>query len=234
MSGHIRLRGSIRRRLIVQLLIGAALLATLMFLVVQRYARELASQSQDEILSASVTAILDSAAVRNGDLSVDIPYFAFSMLGNLNNDRVFYAITRNGSFLTGYPDLPEPDAGTDSTLRFRTAQYLGEEIRMATATRRLSVSGLPDFIEVTMAQTRYGLSQQLAGISRTVAGFGIGFFVLAALFGIIAAQSAIHPLRQLAGSVSRRPWQKRYYWLLKPFPMRKRFQKKRFFTNTDN
>lgn len=204
MSTSVLLRGSIRRRLITHLLVGAALLATLMFLVVQRYARDLAGQSQDEILAASVTAILDSAAVRQGDLTVDIPYFAFSMLGNISEDRVFYAIRRNGSFLTGYPDLPKPFAAAGSTPRFQTDTYDGEEVRMATATRRLSVEGQPDFIEVTVAQTRYGLRQQLAGISQTVAGFGIGFFVLAAFFGILAAQSAIKPLRQLAESVSRR------------------------------
>ena len=188
MSRPILLRGSIRRRLIIQLLVGAALLATLMFLVVQRYARDLAGQSQDEVLAASVTAILDSAAVRQGELTVDIPYFAFSMLGNISEDRVFYAITRNGAFLTGYPDLPKPFATSGSTPRFQTDIYDDEEIRMATATRRLSVAGQPDFIEVTVAQTRYGLRQQLAAISQTVAGFGIGFFVLAALFGILAAQ----------------------------------------------
>ena len=110
MNTPILLRGSIRRRLIIQLLAGAALLASLMFLVVQNYARDLAGQSQDEILSASVTAILDSASVRDGDLTVDIPYFAFSMLGNISDDRVFYAITRNGDFLTGYSDLPKPVA----------------------------------------------------------------------------------------------------------------------------
>ena len=98
MNTPILLRGSIRRRLIIQLLAGAALLASLMFLVVQNYARDLAGQSQDEILSASVTAILDSASVRDGDLTVDIPYFAFSMLGNISDDRVFYAITRNGEY----------------------------------------------------------------------------------------------------------------------------------------
>ncbi len=204
MNTPILLRGSIRRRLIIQLLAGAALLASLMFLVVQNYARDLAGQSQDEILSASVTAILDSASVRDGDLTVDIPYFAFSMLGNISDDRVFYAITRNGDFLTGYSDLPKPIASNGILPRFQTAHYDGEEIRMATATRRLSVSGTPDFVEVTVAQTRYGLRQQLAGISQTVAGFGIGFFVIAAVFGILAAQSAIQPLRQLAGSVSRR------------------------------
>ena len=162
MNTRILLRGSIRRRLIIQLLTGAALLASLMFLVVQNYARDLAGQSQDEILSASMTAILDSASVRNGDLTVDIPYFAFSMLGNISEDRVFYAITRNGAFLTGYPDLPKPVASSGIAPRFQTARYDGEEIRMATATRRLSVSGTPDFVEVTVAQTRYGLRQQLA------------------------------------------------------------------------
>ena len=204
MSHPILLRGSIQRRLIVQLLSGAALLAGLMFFVVQNYARDLAGQSQDEILAASVTAILDSASVRDGDLTVDIPYFSFSMLGNISEDRVFYAITRNGSFLTGYPDLPKPAAATSTGPRFRTATYDGESIRLVTATRRMSVGNQPDFIEVTVAQTRYGLRRQLAGISRTVAGFGLGFFALAAVFGIFAAQSAIQPLRQLAGSVSRR------------------------------
>ncbi|SPF81124.1 sensor histidine kinase [Pseudoprimorskyibacter insulae] len=204
MTGAVRKKGSIRRRLIIQLLGGAALLAILMFVVVRLYARDLAADSQDEILSASVTSILDAAAVRNGTLALDIPYSAFSMLGNVSDDRVFYTVTRNDAFVTGYQDLPTPQQGRISETRFRTATYRDVEIRMVTAARRLSIAGVPEVVEVTVAQTRDGLRQTLNEISRTVAMFGIGFFLLAAFLGVLAAQSAIGPLRQLAGSVSRR------------------------------
>jgi two-component system sensor histidine kinase TctE len=204
MRGAVRKRGSIGRRLMAQLLAGAALLAVLMFFVVRGYARDLASDSQDEILSASVLSILDAAAVRNGELALDIPYSAFSMLGNVSEDRVFYAITQNGTFLTGYADLPNPEEGQQGQMRFQTATYDDVPVRMATAARRLSIAGEPQIVEVTVAQTRDGLRQTLSRISSTVAGFGVGFFLLAAFLGALATQSAIGPLRQLAGSVSRR------------------------------
>jgi two-component system sensor histidine kinase TctE len=198
------LRTSIRARLIVQLLAGAALLALLVALVVRSYARDLASESQDVILAASATAILDASAVRNGALALDIPYAAFSMLGNSSDDRVFYAITQNGTFLTGYEDLPSPAPGNGTTPRFRTATYQQAEIRMATAVRRVAIDGRPEVLEVTIAQTRDGLRQRLAVISRTVAGFGLGFFALAAFLGLLTVRSTIAPLRTLASSVARR------------------------------
>jgi two-component system sensor histidine kinase TctE len=203
MSGT-RLRASIRARLITQLLAGAVLLALLVVLVVRSYARDLASESQDVILAASVTSILDASAVRNGKLALDIPYAAFTMLGNTSDDRVFYAVTRNGAFLTGYEDLPRPAPGTGPGLRFRSATYKGAGIRMATAARRLAIDGQPEILEVTVAQTRDGLRQRLVAISRTVAGFGIGFFALAAFLGLLTVRSASGPLRALADSVARR------------------------------
>ncbi len=207
MSGAVRTQGSIRRRLLAQLLIGAALLAVLIVYVVRGYARDLASDAQDNILAASVTAILDATVIRNGALSVDIPYSAFSMLGNVSQDRIFYAIRRNGEIITGYEDLPRlaaPAPGRAGTARFQTEAYRGDEVRMATASRRFSIEGRPERIEVTVVQTRDGLRQTLAGISRDVGLFGLGFFALAAFLGWLAARSAIQPLSALATSVSHR------------------------------
>ena len=72
--------GSLRNRLALMLIGGAALLAVLLFFAVRDYAVQVAQQGQDNILAASVTSMLDAAALRDGDIEVDIPYAAFSML----------------------------------------------------------------------------------------------------------------------------------------------------------
>ena len=90
MTGWPRARGSIRRRLTLQLLTSAAILAVILFLIVSSFARQISAESQDRILSASVASILDAVSVASGEVSVDIPYSAFTMLDNPSDDRVFY------------------------------------------------------------------------------------------------------------------------------------------------
>ncbi|MFT7594259.1 MAG: two-component system sensor histidine kinase TctE [Paracoccaceae bacterium] len=197
-------RGSIRRRLTVLLLSSAAALAVVLYFVFQNFARQLVEESHDNILAASVTAILDAAAVRQGQVTIDIPYSAFSMLGNVSDDRVFYAISQDAAFLTGYQDLPHPTASAFPGPRFETRSFQGQQVRMATSERALSISGKPVQLRASVAQTRDGQVQTLAQISRTAMFFGLGFFALAAALTVLAVQSTIRPLQQLAESISRR------------------------------
>ena len=76
MSEPINIRGSIRRRLMLTLMLGALVLAVGLFFTIQRLAIQLAEESQDNILRASATAILDSASVTRGELDLDLPYSA--------------------------------------------------------------------------------------------------------------------------------------------------------------
>ena len=94
--------GSLRNRLVLTLIGGAAVLALLLFFSVRNYAVQVAQQGQDNILDASVTSMLDAAALRDGVVELDLPYSAFSMLGTPADDRVFYAILQDGEFLSGY------------------------------------------------------------------------------------------------------------------------------------
>ncbi|MHA1549438.1 MAG: sensor histidine kinase [Alphaproteobacteria bacterium] len=205
MSGNVQSSGSIRRRLTLQLVMSAAVLATILFVLVQNFARQVAEESQDATLTASVTSILDSTTVRAGEVLVDIPYAALSMLGNVSDDRVFYRVMAGDAYLTGYTDLPEVDlADGQGEIGFLTADYRGEDIRMVTASRRLSVNGQPVKITASVAQTRNGQAATLARISLTAAYLGLGFFIVAVFLGLLAAQSSVRPLKQLARSVSRR------------------------------
>ncbi|MFT5346585.1 MAG: two-component system sensor histidine kinase TctE, partial [Dinoroseobacter sp.] len=197
--------GSIRRRLTVQLVGSAALLAAILYLVVQDFARDLAQQAQDSILVASVTSILDAASVRAGEISVDIPYTALSMLGTLSDDRVFYTVKIGEAVLTGYDDLPVSKTDFDASgQRFSTTEYRGEDVRFVTGTRQLSVEGRTERMLVTVAQTRDRQQAILAQITRTSLLMGLGFFVIAAILALLAAQSAVRPVNRLAEIVSRR------------------------------
>ena len=88
------------------LLLSAAGIAILLYVVVQSVAEQIAQESQDNILAASAISILDSARVVEGDISIDLPYSSLSMLDSVTDERAFYAIRLNDEFLSGYPDLP--------------------------------------------------------------------------------------------------------------------------------
>ena len=64
MNDALKATGSIRRRLTVQLLSGAAILTIILVFIVRSFSQQLAEQSQDNILNASLTAILDASSIK--------------------------------------------------------------------------------------------------------------------------------------------------------------------------
>ncbi|MDJ0858432.1 MAG: sensor histidine kinase [Dinoroseobacter sp.] len=195
--------GSIRQRLLGFLLVGAAAMAILLYFIVRSVAGQLAQESQDNILTASAYSVVDSTRVRSGELIVDIPYFAFSMLGNLSDERVFYSIRLGGEFLSGYEELPSLE-NIDGELAFQSAEFLGQDVRIATARRPISLSEGSSVLEVSIAQTRQGLSDTLARISGLAAALGLVFFMVAAVLATLIANTTIRPIDRLTASLSRR------------------------------
>ena len=196
--------GSLRYRLAVTLIGVVAVLTLLFYFVLRAYAAQIALQSQDNILSASVTAILDAAVIRDGVVKVDIPYAAFSMLNTETDDRVFYAIYQNSDLLSGYADLPLPQRESRMSSTYESGLYLGVAIRQITASRVLVGADTRTRITATVAQTQDSLSGILQRIARNAALYGVGFFSLAVVLAIWATSSTIAPLKRLAESVARR------------------------------
>lgn len=197
MMGH----GSIYRRLIVQLVGSAALLASILFLMVQGFSRQLAVEAQDNTLLASATAILESVSVQQGEIVADIPYFAFAMLGNVSQDRVFYKIMLGGEVLTGYDDLPDSTAAGPQSW---TDDYRGQPVRIAQVARALpSGTGLGQ-VRIVLAQTQDGLVQKLAWTQRMSVLLGIAFFGIATILAVLTARSSVRPMAVLAEAVARR------------------------------
>ena len=204
MTDPINIKGSIRRRLLMTLMTGALVLAVGLFFTFQRLAIQLAEESQDNILRASATAILDSASVSRGELDLDLPYSAFSMLSNVSNDRVFYAVHANGSFLTGYDDLPLPEKIDGNEATFKTHKYFDETIRLVSMARTLSTGDSPIHMSVVIAQTQDGQAELMNRIFRIASFVGSAVFLLVVTLAILSARTTIGPLVRLAESVERR------------------------------
>lgn len=204
MTSSFSASGSLRNRLVLTLIGGAAVLALLVFFTVRNYAEQLAQQGQDAILIASAASILDAAAMRDGTVEIDIPYVSFSMLSSSSDDRVFYEISQDGVFLSGYEDLPAQIFPESERRAFASLIYRGEPVRVITAGRTLIGADRPTKITVTLAQTQDALSGTLRNISYNAGLFGAVFFALAVVLSIWVSSSTIGQLNRLTNSVIRR------------------------------
>jgi two-component system sensor histidine kinase TctE len=196
--------GSLRNRLAMILTGGAAVLAILLFFIVRGYAAQIAQEGQDNILSASVSSILDAAVLREGVVELDFPYASLSMLSTSADDRVFYAIYQDGELLSGYEGLEVPQREQGDERTFSSLKYDNMTVRVATAHRTLIGVDVPRLVSVSVAQTQDALSETLNRISLNVALFGTGFFALATALSFWATSSTIGQLSRLTTSVTRR------------------------------
>lgn len=196
---------SIRQRLFFQLAGVAAVLSLAFFLAVREVAERAAEGTQDDILIASATAIADSLRSEGNGVTLELPYAALSMLGTINEDRVFYRIVAAQKTLTGYADLPLPS----TTPRLgepilATFDYRGEEVRAVSVSRAIGPASDATNVIVTVAQTRLGLEAISRKITATATGVGVGFFLLATALSLWAARSALKPIERMTDSVTRR------------------------------
>ncbi len=199
---------SLRRRLLLWLLVPLVLIGVVALVETYRSARLLADQVSDRVLAGSAQAIGERVVVGDdGALEVDIPYVALDMLTSAAQDRVFYRIDGPpGTFITGYQGLPEPDAGADphTGLSFRDAVFRNEPIRVAVLNGAAStgLSSIP--FRVTVAETtnaRQRLSEDI--LLRSAARQGV-LILSAAIIVWLAVSAGLRPLYRLEAALGRR------------------------------
>ncbi len=201
----IRGAPSLQLRLILQLLGVAALLAVVLYLTVRTVANQAAEATQDGVLGAATLAIAERLQGGEERVGIDLPYEAFSILGSISADRVFYRIDAANKTLTGYADLPLPDeTGPSMAPVFYTRRFRDAEVRLAAVTRTVLVNRQPVPVLVLVAQTRQGQDAIAQSVAQRAAALGLGFFALAALLSFLAAKSTLRPISRLAEAVGRR------------------------------
>ena len=170
----------------------------------RHYAVQVAQQGQDNILLASITSMLDAAAIREGGVEVDIPYSAVSMLSTTADDRVFYAIYKDGNFLSGYNELTISKPIEMHDPLFQSRIFQDAMLRQVSASRTLIGADKRIEIQIVLGQTQDALAKTIEQISRNTALLGMGFFILTAGLSFWATALSIGPLNKLTTSVTRR------------------------------
>lgn len=197
--------GSLRAKLVVQLLVVAAALAVLLYFTVRTTADRAAEATQDAILGAATTSIAEQLRATEDGIEVDLAYATFSMLGAIGQDRLFYRIDIGGKTVTGYDDLPLPEVQPASlAAAFYTAPYLDTELRIAVVARSMIVGKGPVPVLVMVGQTRLGQAAIADSLANRAALVGLGFFLLAVPLSLLSAGSVFNPINRLAEAVGRR------------------------------
>ncbi|NIE87008.1 MULTISPECIES: sensor histidine kinase N-terminal domain-containing protein [unclassified Burkholderia] len=142
------------RRLNLRMQVALWLLAPLLgllaldsWLTYQR-AMSAAHHAFDRTLASSLKSIREGVRLDQGEVIVDLPYLALEMFESNDGGKIYYQIREDGGRnVTGYPDLPQPEANAEPFQPvFYDAPYRGEQLRMAAL--RLPVHDVPT------AQTR--------------------------------------------------------------------------------
>ncbi|MBI4921454.1 MAG: sensor histidine kinase [Devosia nanyangense] len=197
-------RYSLRRRLLVGLMIALLAIAAVAIADTWREAQSTANSVSDRVLAGSVLAIAERVIVtEDGTLEVDVPYVALEMLTSAAQDRVFYRVDGPAGFITGYQNLPTAEEAT-AEVAFSDAVFRGDAIRVAVLERAASsgVSAIPFSVtvaETTIARTR--LAQSLL----FQAAIRLAVLILAAAAILwFAISSSLAPLYRLRDAIARR------------------------------
>lgn len=195
---------SLRRRLLLWLLMATAVLGLVALVDTWREALRTAQSVSDRVLVGSALAIAERVTVdQSGGLEVDIPFSSLEMLASTAQDKVFYRVDGPvGSFLTGYRDLAVVSA--PGGVGFADGVYGQVGIRSATLLREVSTGAKSIAFSVTVAES----TRARAALARAIlfrSALRLGFLMLG-VAGIVwvGVTLALRPLERLGEAIAER------------------------------
>ena len=198
-------QSSIRNRLLFQLGAVTFAISLSIFLVVRLVVVQAVTATQDGLLKVAVQSVTDKIYIVDEQVSVDLPYDTFSLLGAMGEDRIFYRISENGKLLTGYSEFPYE--GTYGDIReplFSDVDYLGETYRVV-ATEFVLFEGKKERrLYITLAQSQKIQNSVLTNISTNLMLLVFLFFIFALFVAYLSAKYTIKPIHKFAMDVKQR------------------------------
>ena len=197
---------SIRRRLLVWLLVATAAFGMLALIDTWREAHRMANALADRVLAGSALVIAERASLgEDGQIAIEIPYGALEMLSSAAEDRVFYRVDGPpGHVVTGYEDLPVSRAVQGGEPAFSDGIFRGEPVRVASLARGAS-TGIDEVpFVVTVAETtkaRVELTQAI--LMRSAVRLALMILGAALIVGI-AVTVSLRPLHRLGEAIAER------------------------------
>ena len=154
MKLHSKNSISIRNRLLIQFGLATVLISVILFFVIKIIITQAITSTQDKLLSAALNSISEKFYIDKDELSLDLPYDTFSLIGSISDDKIFYRIELNGNFLTGYQDFPVSSKfGNLREPFFYNKNYNNQVIRVASIKQSFFLNGIDNDINISIGQT---------------------------------------------------------------------------------
>lgn len=164
----------------------------------------LTQRTSDRVLLGSLAAIAETLAIEDGEITLDLPPAAFGMLEDAERDNVYYSVRHGRTLLSGYRDLPSPEAGVLNVgaPQVRDARFRGMTIRIAAVSKRIPLVSEPVVVQVAETmKARNKLQMRLAAVLAVL----VASLVVGAAFLVAPAVAwGLRPLDQLRQEVEGR------------------------------
>jgi two-component system sensor histidine kinase TctE len=200
---------SLRVQLAIWLLLPLLLLLALDAWLTYQRAQAAADAAFDRMLLSSARAVAEGVSAHNGQIDVDIPYFALQMFEVNAEGKVFYRVsTLAGRQLTGYEDLPVPPASMRQgyTPHFYNAEYRGTLVRMVALRlplRDLYTMASAD-VWVQVAETPESRQELARGILFGALGQEAMLVLLVLAIVLLSVGRGLRPLQRLSALMAAR------------------------------
>lgn len=205
---------SIRGQLVLMTLLLLCIASFITFFLANSYGKRSAQISYDRLLTSAAIQVAENISMKEGNITVDLPWSAFEILSSAPNDRVFYQIKdKTGQKITGYDGLPTskdkrqranfdaPQHKPDSY--FFDASYDGEPVRFLIYKKRLTEANYSGDVSIQIGQTviaREALANEISwrGIQLVFPFISVGFILV--MLGIWQLLKPINKLNRTLSS----------------------------------
>lgn len=166
--------------------------------------QNLTERTSDRVLLGSLTAIAETLAIEDGEITLDLPAAAFGMLEDAERDNVYYSVRHASKLLTGYRDLPSIPAArlVVGEPQLRNERFRGASIRVAALAKRLPRVAEPVVVQV--AETMTARNKLQARLAAVLAALVLLLVAGAALLIPPAISWGLKPLDQLRREIDSR------------------------------
>jgi len=203
--------GSLRRQLLLWLLVPLVLLVALNSFSAYRNGLEVADVAYDRALLASTRALAERVSVKDGKVVADVPYVALDSYETDTLGRIYYKVTGiDGETVSGFDDLPPVPANVPRSeaypalVRFYHADYNGEPLRIAALLQPVYDDSMRGIALIQVGETldaRRGLSRKI--LFDTLLRQG-GMLLAVATLVWFAVRLVLAPLMRLKEEVEQR------------------------------
>lgn len=196
---------SIKNRLLIQFGLATLVISVILYTLIKSIINQVIISTQDKLLSAAVNSISEKFYVDKNELSLDLPYDTFSLIGSISDDKIFYRIDLNDKFLTGYEDFPiGPKFGNLREPFFNNIYYNNQNIRVASTQQSIFFNGQDNNVFVSIGQTLNLQENILFKVTNNLYFLLFIYLFFSFLIALLTAKLTLSPIKSLANKLTKK------------------------------